>query len=67
MVDIVSAVAAAAAVEAPAAVKVADAQLPAAAASVFCLQRCNSLSGILGNLSSAPETNGRKATFAVNG
>lgn len=59
------AIAAAAAVDAPDAVHVADAQLGSMGAALRFAIR-NSLARVLGDLAPARETNSRKAPFAVD-
>ncbi len=65
VIDVVRAVAAAAAVQTPATIDVADAQFGSMRAALSFEIR-NAFAGILGNLAPAAKTNRREATFAVN-
>src|SRR5882724_823639 len=65
VVDVVGAVAAAAAVQTPTPVDVADAQLGSMRAALSFEIR-NALAGVLGNLATAAKTNRREATLAVD-
>lgn len=65
VVDIVGAVATAAAVQAPAAIDVADAKFGTTGPTLG-FQIRNSFAGVLGDLSSARKTNGRETAPAVN-
>ena len=65
MVYVVRAVAAPAAVQTPFAINIADAQLrPMRAAASFQIR--DSFASVFGDLTSATETHGRKAAFAVD-
>ena len=66
MVDVVRTVAAAAAVDAPDAVEITDAQLGSMGAALGFAIR-NSLTGVFGNLAPVREINRRKAASAVDG
>ena len=65
VIDVVRAVASAAAVDTPAAVDITDAQLGSMRAALSFEIR-NALADVLGNLATAVKTNRREATFAVN-
>jgi hypothetical protein len=66
VIDVMSSVTAAAAVQAPAAVNVTDAQLgPARATLRFEIR--DSFAGVFGDLASALKTKRREASFAVDG
>ncbi len=65
MINVMRTVSAAAAIQAPAAVDIADTQLGASGATARFEIR-DSFTGVFGNLASAPETNRREATFAID-
>src|SRR5713226_4215415 len=65
VIDVMGAIPAAAAVQAPASVDVADAQLHSVCAALSFLIG-NALSGVLCNLAPAREMNSRETAFAVN-
>lgn len=65
MIDVMRAVAAATAVDAPGAVNIADAQLGAMGAALSFAIR-NALARVFGNLTPAREISCRKAAFAVD-
>ena len=66
VIDVVRAVAAAAAVETPAAIDVADAQDATIAGPSSRFEICYSLAGVLSDLFAATEMNSCETAFAVN-
>ncbi len=66
VINVMSAVSAAAAVQAPASINVADAQDATTAGSSGCFPIRNPLAGVFSDLFPARERDGRKTSFAVD-